>query len=227
MRCSSFFVAAALVAAVPVQAAVIFSQDFETPAFTSPAAGSYDRHDSVLPAGFAPFRVTTYGIGTSATALPSPADGSQFLFLSGTNSGVFAFAGVIQADTSYTLSASIGNLDNSGISWSLQLFANAVGDTFIGQQFAQTPTALIPAVNMWATNSFTFDSAAIPGVVGQQLVVFLNNYRNTGDSYYDNVTVTALLNGGASPIPEPPALASLIATMCVLFGIRAAVRRRG
>ena len=142
--------------------------------------------------------------------LAGPAGGNQLLFLSGTNTGVDRLSGVfIQANTTYELSAAIGNdkLTANTQFWSLQLWADTDNsgtfggsDTFIGQQYGTNVGAINPSSGEWALNSFSFNSATTPGLVGKQLIVFLNNYNN-GTSYYDNVSLRA--------VPEPASLALL------------------
>jgi hypothetical protein len=141
----------------------------------------------------------SYEVVNSPTALPSPADGHQYLDLNGTNTGIAEVTDiVISANTTYTLSAAIGHVDASyGNSWSIQLWADTNGnnvfdgsahDTFIGQQFATSGTASNPANGVWTSNAFTFDSASTPNLVGNHLIVFLNNYL-PGSSFYDSIAI--------------------------------------
>jgi PEP-CTERM motif len=186
--------------------------------FSGPTTSSLIFH----PSGTADFNQTD--------PLSSPAGGNQLLSLSGTNTGVYRMSGVlIQADTTYTLSAAIGDdkLTPNSQYWSLQLWANtsgtgqfvgsAGGDTFIGQQFGTTATAVNPTAGNWAWNSFTFNSSTTPNLVGQELIVFLNNFDD-GTSYYDNVSL--------SSVPEPSSviLAGIGIYGIVTFGRRS---RRG
>lgn len=138
--------------------------------------------------------------------LASPAGGSQLLFLGGTNTGVNLTTNFsIEANTIYTLSAAIGNGNttlNDG--WSLQLWAttNVPGqDTFIGQQFGTSATAINATPGNWVTNSFTFDSSTTPSLVGSNLVILMNNYLG-GTTYYDNV----VLESQTASVPEPSSL---------------------
>lgn len=201
-------------AAAPAGAATLYSQGFEAPALgVGFSAGS-------LPSDWSLFSNNgAYGMGQSASALPNPAGGQQYLSLSGTNTGVDVVLGdTIAADTTYTLSAAIGHVDSSyGASWSIQAWAGCVGCSFLGQINSGAVGGLEPALGAWVVNAYSFDSALTPGVVGQHLVVFLNNYLY-GTSQYDNVTVTAV-----SDIPEPAAFALFgmaVAGLAVVRGRR-------
>jgi hypothetical protein len=159
--------------------------------------------------------------------LAGPAGGNQLLFLNGTNTGIHRLSGVIiQANTTYELSAAIGNDMQTANTqfWSLQLWADtnnsgvfegSVADTFIGQQFGTNAGAVNPAEGDWALNSFSFNSAGTPGLVGKELVVFLNNFNN-GRSFYDNVSLQTVVQ----PVPEPASLALLGLTALGGLGVR-------
>jgi hypothetical protein len=154
-----------------------------------------------------------------------PAGGNQMLRLSGSNTGISRMTGMtIQANQQYTLSAAIGNskAEASSATWSLQLWADTNGngsfdgsplDMFIGQQFGTSGTATNPVLGEWATNSYTFDSAAKPELVGTQLIALLNNNAEVtnGVSYYDRVV-----------IPEP---AGVLAIGAAALALGAFVRR--
>jgi len=200
----------------PAAATQLMAEGFETP------AQSVGLNAGVLPSGWSLFTNNgSYGIVNAGAALSAPAAGSQYLALAGTNTGVsFVTTGTIQADTTYVLSAAIGNLDASyGGSWSIQAWAGSVGNLFLGQTYSGQPTSVAPTLGTWVTDSYSFDSANTPSAVGDSLVVFLNNYLS-GTSYYDTVTVTA-----ASDLPEPSALSSFaIAVLALGFAV---MTRRG
>ncbi len=152
--------------------------------------------------------------------LASPAEGNQVLRLTGTSTGIYRLSGaLIQADTIYTLDAAIGNDLLTSVrndTWSLQLWANTNanglfdgsipgGDTFIGQQFGTSGTSVNPTAGNWALNAFSFNSADTPGLIGKELIVFLNNFDvrpEVGTSYYDNVSLSAR----PAAVPEPASL---------------------
>ncbi len=138
-------------------------------------------------------------------SLATPAGGNQLLLLRGANTGIDRLSGIIiQANTTYELSAAIGNdkLAANPLSWSLQLWADSnnsgsfegsAGDAFIGQQFGTNSGAINPSTGEWAFNSFSFNSATTTALVGKELIVFLNNNSTGGDvSYYDNVRLQAV-----------------------------------
>ena len=196
---------------------VVFSEGWESPAL-NPGATS-----TLLPGNWSLFSNNgSYGIWrpdnhvnfNSVEPLASPAGGNQLLFLSGTNTGVGIVTTVtIAPETVYTLSSAIGSgqtANNQG--WSIQLWADTSGsstfvgsgggDTFIGQQYGLTLSAVNPGAGDWASNSVSFDSSTTPNLVGKHLDIFLNNFLN-GTSYYDNVTLSA------ATVPEPGSLAML------------------
>lgn len=151
--------------------------------------------------------------------LPAPAGGSQYLALTGVNTGVQWNTGItIASNSSYVLSAAIGNpTGQADGSWSLQLWANCVGCMFLGQQFAEVPGAVTPGANDWASNNYSFNSSNVPGAVGGSLIVFLNNYR-VGQSAYDNVAVNGTVTEGfESPAATPGSLLAALPAGWTVF----------
>lgn len=207
----------------------IFTETWESPAITPGATSTL----LPIPWSVFPGSSTTpeivYPNVTSdfdqVSPLSAPAGGNQALRLGSQNTGISRLSGdLIIANTTYVLSAAIGNDGQSAVrndSWSLQLwvdsngngiFDGSISDAFIGQQFGTHIGAINPSAGQWATNSFTFDSAARPDLVGKQLVVFLNNFDLPNSaSYYDNVTLTAAPNQAAVPEPASLALWSFLA----------------
>ncbi len=219
-------------ALLPTTAMGDFLETWESPAM--PAGGGITAY---LPSPWTKFSggnydsivarpTDTYGF-PQIDPLSPPAGGNQYLVLIGENTGVSRMSGVtIAADSTYTLSAAIGNARTSDDdqSWSLQLWADSNGngvfdggngDFFIGQQFGTNPGATNATAGSWALNSFSFDSSTLPNLVGLQLIVFLNNY-GPSESYYDNVSLI-----GPAAVPEPASLA-----MLVLGGLAAGVAVR-
>lgn len=215
-------------------ATTLLSESWETPAVTlgsqsttlplawSRFSGPFDAAQIIRPAGASLF--------SAANPLAAPADGGQALLLNGINTGISRMTGItILPNTTYTLTAAIGNdLQTASEFWSLQLWADAnandafngaQGDSFIGQAFGSSPLATNAPAGAWATNAFSFDSAVATAVVGQQLVIFLNNF-GAGTSYYDAVVLTATANEAAVPAPFS---AALLATALLGLGLR----RRG
>lgn len=217
------------------RAAIIVEETWETPSIS---AGSTS---ATLPASWTRFSgsvndsqvwhpdsVTNFN---QVQSLESPAGGSQLLLLRDTNTGVYRMSGAnIAANTTYELSAAIGNeLQTSNTQfWSLQLWADtnssgffegSGGDTFIGQQFGTSGTALNASAGEWVSNSFSFNSATTTSLIGQEMIVFLNNF-NDGTSYYDNVRL--------SQVPEPTTLAiwSLLGGIGLVAGHRRRRHRR-
>ncbi|QDT11010.1 hypothetical protein K239x_30030 [Planctomycetes bacterium K23_9] len=162
-----------------------------------------------------------------AQPLPSPAGGNQVLELAGTNTGIFRMSGeALQINSIFTLSAAIGNDATLGAAnefWSLQLWADTNGsssfegsgsDTFIGQQFGSSSTAVTAAEGQWALNSFSFETGGDDSLSGQELIVFLNNF-DTGSSYYDNVSLSV------STVPEPSSVCILsVGLLALIVGRR-------
>ncbi len=216
-------------------AATIFTESWDDPSIIGGATSTN------LPAGW--LRFSTGVGGTSqiwhpestdrfkeADPLASPADGDQVLFLTELNTNVFRMTGaIIQPNTTYTLSAAIGNdlLSTNNQYWSLQLWTDAdmdrtftwnqVGDAFIGQEFGTTATAVNALPGDWALNTFSFDSSTVPNLVGQELIVFLNNWSGGAASFYDNVSLSA----SANPVPLPPTV------ILFLSGLGALVAGKG
>lgn len=211
-------IAVVFTAAQVSQAAIHLTENWENPVIASPGGTT-----ETLPSGW-----QRNGGGTNdsvlvrptdatfnqAGPLEAPAGGNQALRLTGTNVGVALVTTVtIQANTVYTLEAAIGN-DISAAqrndTWSLQLWATSNGfDTFIGQQFGTNPGAINPAAGEWALNSYSFNSASTPGLVGQRLIIFLNNFDvrpDVGQSYYDNVQLSS--EPATAAVPEPGTLTS-------------------
>jgi len=220
--------AIASLAAPASRAQSVFAESWELPPISDGAS------TSTLPAGW-------HGFGGSPTIqhptgtvefnqtnpLAAPASGSQILALSGVNVGIDSVTGeLIQSGSIYTLSGAIGaKKTGSSTSWSLQLWADtnanglfdgSSGDTFIGQQFGTSGTAVNPSPGNWTLNSFTSAPLTAPTLVGKHLIVFLNNF-GTGATYYDSISVTA------SATPEPGSLALLGASALTGFGL---LRRR-
>jgi len=233
----SALVLVSIAAATSAGATTIISESWEGPVLalgaestTLPArwsrfSGPLDAAEIVRPAGAAIFSTTN--------PLGSPADGSQALQLGGTNTGIYRMSGItILPNTTYTLTAAIGNdVSTSSEFWSLQIWADAngskgfegsVADVFIGQEFGLSLSALNAAAGGWATNAFTFDSAAVTTVVGQQLVIFLNNF-GAGTSYYDAVVLTSVANPADVPAPFS---AALLLTDLLGLGLRRPGRPR-
>ena len=185
-----------LLATNEAQATLLFSSGFESPTVaTGFATGA--------PTGWNYFTNNgTYGVTHTASPLASPAGGSQYLVLSGVNTGISALTGaLIRPNVIYTLSAAIGKPDNTfSDSWSIQLFAGtaqSTGSNFIGQQWAAHQGANIPTIGGWATNTFTFNGSDVPALQGAQIVILLNNYLS-GQSAYDSITLS-------DNLPDPPA----------------------
>jgi len=202
--------------------ATIFTEKWENPAVagstsstTLPPAwlsfsGPVDSMQIWHPEGTANFN--------QAAPLAAPAGGNQILFLSGVNTGIYRMSGVlIQPNTTYTLAAAIGHdqMTAHPEHWNLQLWADnndsgafeglAGGDSFIGQQFGLTTTAVNPSPGEWALNTFSFNSSTTPDLVGKQLVVILANSDN-GTSFFDNISLSARFSieyqAPADPIQE-------------------------
>jgi|GEM_PF-6108013 len=203
-----------------VSRAAILTESWETPEIASGATSTLLPAPWVRFSGSAADSVIFHPNSTFFNVvdpLAGPADGNQVLALSFTNTGIYRLSGaLIQADTIYTLEAAIGNdlLSNfRNDTWSLQLWANTnvdgvfgSGDTFIGQQFGTSGTAVNPTAGNWALNSYSFNSAATPSLIGKELIVFLNNFDvhpEVGTSYYDNVRLSAV----PATVPEPASLA--------------------
>ena len=205
-----------------------FVEDWETPAVSSGTtstslpplwnrfSGSISDSQIWHPVGTARF--------DQSEPLAFPASGNQSLFLSGTNVAIYRMSGnFIQANTTYELTAAIGHdkLVANTQFWSLQLWADTNGsngfegsdggDTFLGQEFGISGSAINPAVGAWETNTFTYDSTTMPSQVGKQLIVFLNNF-NEGTSYYDNIALQT--------VPEPTGLALALIGTLALFAAR-------
>jgi hypothetical protein len=189
---------ALLLAAVDgAEAAALFSESFES----APAAPGFN--SGLLPPGWMIFTNNgSYGV-VQEGSLAAPADGAQYLTLSGPNTGIYYRTGVaIASDTTYTLTAAVLGAGTPG-SWSLQFFASAVGGGgFLTQTYAQAPGAVNAAPSGWAMNSVSFSSADYAPFVGAELLVFLNNYQ-AGTSGYDNLSLTAAVQS----VPEPASLA--------------------
>ncbi len=180
---------------------------------------------------------------SSVNPLPAPADGNQHLRL-GRNYSVSRLTGAaIQANTDYTLSVAIGNNNYQNFAyaggtqqtfWSIQLWADTSGlgtfdgsvDTFIGQQYGTSGTATLPVPGNWALNTFTFNSATTPSLVGKELVILLGNGEPFFSvSNYDNVTLST--PDAVAAVPLPPSvllLAAGLAGLPLLGGVRT---RRG
>lgn len=203
--------------------ATLFVETWEDPALASGASSSS------LPSGWQRFsgpmssariwHPSSAGGFSDVEPLEAPAGGNQLLVLEGLNTGVSRMSGtLIQPNTIYTLSASIGAtlLTDHPEFWSLQLWADTngsgafegsfAGDDFIGQQFGTLATAVNPAPGSWVLNTFSFNSSTTPSLVGEQLVVFLNSFGD-GTSTYDNVTLSAAPAPAA--VPEPASLVLL------------------
>ena len=215
-----------------VEASASILEDWEAPALPPNVVSA------TLPAPWVRFSgpvnnialVHDAGLGSfnQTEPLASPAGGNQYLFLVGTNTGISRLSGVaIEVDSTYTLQAAIGNpfgQINTHV-WSLQLWADADGsgafegsgsDTFIGQEFGTSLTATNAAIEEWALNSFSFNSATTPELVGKQLIIFLNNFGD-GSSSYDNVALVT---------PQPVPLPSTFWLLVPALGGLGAMRRR-
>lgn len=142
----------------------------------------------------------------------------------------------IQANTEYTLSVAIGNNNyvNSGQQsfWGISLWADTSSlgtfdgsvDTFIGQQYGTSGTANLPVSGGWALNSFTFNSATTPTLVGKELVILLYNRDPFFSlSNYDSVTLST--PDAVSAVPVPPS-ALLLAAGLLGFPLLNGVRSR-
>lgn len=194
--------------------AIAFTENWETPAIPDDSIST-----SILFSGWRQYSGTNLGIYNplnnserfnQTNPLAPPAGGNQLLFLSGSNTGIYRMSGVlIEPNTTYTISAAIGNdLLTANIAyWSLQLWADSDNsylfegsstDTFIGQQFGTSATAVNPEPGNWTLNSFSFDSSTTPALVGQQLIIFLNNFGSNTASFYDNVSFFAVKNSSTS-----------------------------
>ncbi|MBK8037451.1 MAG: hypothetical protein IPK22_09995 [Verrucomicrobiaceae bacterium] len=210
---------------VDSSASVILTEDFESPVIVS--GGSV----RVLPTGWVSHNGSTtnkrmiYPTGSSqfntVAPLSAPAGGNQALLLRTLNQGTFRMTGhTILNNTDYLLSAAIGNsiLEEADQYWSLQLWADTNGsnsldapDTFLKQEFGTNGagTAMNATSGNWITNSVSFNSSTDPSVVGQQLIVFLNNYGDANsESYYDNVML--------SIVPEPSRAIMLLSGLLLL-----------
>lgn len=215
---------------------IVFSEGWETPVISSAPIeifpGAFIPTDTRLPEGWRTVSNASFSYIQPATSrfdeflpITSPADGNQFLVLSGgtgSASGVLFSADTISADTTYTLTAAIGSVigtqDNT--EWSLELWADtngdASGDILLGGTNGNVPGASNPSRGQWSLNSVSIDSNDTPEVVGSDLVVLLSNLSNS-TSYFDNVTLSS-----ATSVPEPNT--GLILTL--MGGMLAARRRR-
>ncbi|QQS54829.1 MAG: LamG domain-containing protein [Candidatus Competibacteraceae bacterium] len=200
--------------------AIMFTETWETPVITDGAVstsiifGGWRRYFGAV-SNSSIWNTNSSERFNQTNPLAPPAGGNQILFLSGLNAGIYRMSGLlIEPNTTYTLSAAIGNdlLTAHVEYWSLQVWADSDNsylfegsgrDTFIGQQFGTTATAVNPEPGNWALNSFLFDSSTTPALVGQQLIIFLNNFGSNAASFYDNVSFYAVKNSPTSLRLEP------------------------
>ena len=197
-----------LVATNEAQATLLFSSSFESPTVATGFASG------TIPTGWNYFTNNgSFGVTHTASPLPSPAGGSQYLVLSGVNTGITAMTGaLIRPNVVYTLSAAIGKPDNTfSDTWSIQLYTPGTSSlgTFIGQQWAAHQGANLPTIGGWATNTFSFNGNDVPTLQGAQIVILLNNYLS-GQSAYDSITLS-------DNQPDPPAVPEPISS--AIFGM--------
>ncbi len=220
--------------AATADAAVIMTEDFETPAIAIPGAttptlpSGWVTNNIGLPEIWRPGPLAVGPRWNQAEPMAAPAGGNQILFLDAWE-GIYKQAATIAPNTTYTLSAAIGSdlAIVSPLQWSLQMYADLnddgqldPGDFLLSQQYGGSGTEAVPAPGDWVTNSTSFDSALIdPNLLGRTLLVLLFNTTNssTSTSSYDNVTVTAVT------VPEPSTVAL---GLCAAVGFGCLSRRR-
>lgn len=159
-------------------------------------------YGSAIPSAWRP--ASTVNDFAAVNPLASPAVGHYAAFINEPGGGTEMAVGSIQANTTYTVTVAIGNRFAEGEGdWSIQLWAGtAGGTTFLNQKFAEQPGVSHPQAGRWADNVVTFNSAASPSAVGQNLFVRITNYAGpqSGTIFFDNVRVA----GALGPIAGPP-----------------------
>jgi hypothetical protein len=189
----------------PVPIALL-NGSFESPAVAGGDAGG-------LPEGWLPANedlcgVYNPGAGVYANEvndiLPSPADGSQVLFIVGGNYVAQFLTNTLRAGHTYTLSGAIGNRgDGYGILSSDQDYVDLVaGNTIVAENFSlphPAPGAFLPWTISYTAPASGFPTGPLQIRLGQ---------NGAGQVNYDNITLTVARLVGTTLTPSATALAS-------------------
>jgi hypothetical protein len=147
--------------------------------------------------------------------------GEELGFIFNQGSDVYlsqTLSATLQANTTYALTAAIGDRDHPGSPFGGALIQLYAGSTLIGSATYLTGTA-----GMFTNDTLTFDSSGVdPSLIGQSLQIQLHT-AVLGSTDFDGVSLDAT-SDGASAVPEPSSLV-LIAT-AMTAGLTVARRRR-
>ena len=189
--------------AIPI---ALLNGSFESPAVADGGAGG-------LPGGWLAANQDPCGVYNPGTGvysnivnniLPSPADGSQVLFIVGGNYVAQFLTNTLRAGHTYTLSGAIGNRgDGYGILSSDQDFVDLVaGNTIVAENYRlplPAPGTFLP----W-TISYTAPASGFP-TGPLQIRLGMNG---AGQVNYDNITLTVTRLSSTTLSPSATALAS-------------------
>lgn len=224
---SLFGMAAMLAVAGTSQAAVIFSEGFESPTVTGYVKGSIPNNGKwVGTSSDSGFGWDNKGlINEDGGAITTPYGNQAFTAFYNNNSGITTSAGaigLIAADTEYSFSFNVADANGGGATYTIRLIAfdgtaNSLRDDvqlpIAGATYTiiQTLTGSVSTNDFSESALFTWDSADAPALVGFDLAVQLVGSGN--QPAYDNVSVAI--------IPEPTA--ALLGSLGFLLLLR---RRR-
>jgi len=180
--------------------------------------------------GFQDFGIENPGsqeyTGAAGTGTPSGADGTNVAFLNqsivGGITNIFQDVGSLQANTQYTLTIAVGQrLDRTNGSVTIALFNTAAGSGLSGNPFTDVTSTLLNSTAGVSSVAGSFQDFSVAFTTGASVTGDLTiGAQYTGDGTAQGSLDDVRLDATLVAIPEPGAIAMLLAGFGMFFGFR-------